>query len=297
MRPTRLIAPAACAALLLGSPSERAGAQAVERPRGGSEFWIPFGSVFVPGLGQYIHGAVWPGLAHTGTAVGGYVISAPGDATLDFPREADDQLAFEGLHLAATSGMLSAWDTFQRALPAQQGAGRYGFLGPGEDLGDLFTAPFDFRFLGRWTTLADLAFTAAVTTWVLTEGPDDRIYRPFRWHDAAFATSLSLNAAVGEEALFRGWLLPMLMQKLGGRFWLANFIQAGLFGLGHPQAEEFAVVIGAGALWGGWQTRRNDWSVREVIFQHFWYDVAVVTAMLLRDDRHVVTLMPVRIRF
>jgi membrane protease YdiL (CAAX protease family) len=108
-----------------------------------------------------------------------------------------------------------------------------------------------------------------VTTWVLTEGPDDRIYRPFRWHDA----------------------------KLGGRFWLANFIQAGLFGLGHPQAEEFAVVIGAGAVWGGWQTRRNDWSIREVIFQHFWYDVAVVTAMLLRDDRHVVTLMPVRIRF
>ncbi|HUF76419.1 MAG TPA: CPBP family intramembrane glutamic endopeptidase [Longimicrobiales bacterium] len=292
---------ASCAVLLLAGVVGRATAQPVERdveqPRGGSEFWIPFGSIVVPGLGQYIHGDVWPGLAYTGTALGGYALSGQGNATLSAPRDAEDQLAFEGLHLAATAGMLSAWDAFQRALPAQRGAGKYGFFAADEDLGDLLTAPLDFRFLGRWTTLADLAFTAAVTTWVLTEGPDDRTFRPYRWHDAAFGTSLSLNAAVGEEALFRGWLLPMLTQKLGGSFWLANFIQAGLFGIGHPQAEEFAVVIGAGALYSGWQTRRNDWSIREVIFQHFWYDVAVVTATLLRDDRNAVTLMPIRIRF
>ena len=269
----------------------------VEQPRGGSEFWIPFGSILVPGLGQYIHAGLWPGLAYSGVAVGGYALSGQGDATLDVPRNARDQLAFEGLHLAATTGMLSAWDAFHRALPAHRGAGRYGFFTPDEDLGDLLTAPLDFRFLGRWTTLADLAFTAGVTAWVLTEGPDDRAYRTYQWHDAAFATSLSLNAAVGEEALFRGWLLPMLTQKLDESFWLANFIQAGLFGLGHPQAEEFAIVIAAGAFYGGWQTRRNDWSIREVIFQHFWYDVAVVTATLLRDDRHVVTLMPITIPF
>jgi membrane protease YdiL (CAAX protease family) len=122
-------------------------------------------------------------------------------------------------------------------------------------------------------------------------------YPPFRANDAAFAASLSLNAAVGEEALFRGWLLPMLTQKLGGRFWLANVLQAGLFGLGHPQAGPFAVVIGGGAAYSGWLTRRNGWSVREAIFQHFWYDVAVVTASLLRDDRGVITLAPITIRF
>lgn len=282
----------ACALLLLVAPQ-----LAAQPTRGGSEFWIPLGSFFVPGLGQYIHGAVWPGLAYTGAAAGGYVVSTQGDATLSVPRDADDQLAFEGLHVAATAGMLSAWDAFRRGLPTQRRAGKYGFHQSDEDLGDLLSAPFDVRFLGRWTTLADLAFTAAVTTWVLTEGPDDRTFRPFQAHDAAFATSLSLNAAVGEEALFRGWLLPMLTQKLNGSFWVANFIQAGLFGLGHPRAGEFAVVIGAGALYGGWQVRRNDWSIREVIFQHFWYDVAVVVATLLRDDRHVVTLMPITIRF
>ena len=297
MSTLRRRAGAAYAVLLLAGPPPAAGAQPVEPPRGGSEFWIPFGSMLVPGLGQYLHAALWPGLAYTGTSVGGFLVSTQGSATLEFPRDADDQLAFEGLHLAATAGMLSAWDAFHRALPAQRLVGRYGFFTADEDLGDLLSAPFDVSFLGRWTTLADMAFTAAVTAWVLTEGPDDRSYRPFRWHDVAFGTSLSLNAAVGEEALFRGWLLPMLTQKLGGRFWLANSIQAGLFGLGHPQAEAFALVIGAGALWSGWQTRRNEWSIREVIFQHFWYDVAVVTASLLRDDRNVVTLMPITIRF
>jgi len=271
--------------------------QVLAAPRGGSEFWIPFGSFFVPGLGQYLHHAVWPGLAYSGTAVAGYAVSTRGDATLTVPRDPEDQLAFEGLHVAATAGMLSAWDAFHRAMPSLRQADKYDFFEPDEDLGDLFTAPLDFRFLGRWTTLADLAFTAGVTTWILMEGPDDRTFRPFHAHDAAFATGLSLNAAVGEEALFRGWLLPMLTQKLGGSFWVANFIQSALFGAGHPQADAFALVIGVSAFYSGWQVRRNDWSIREVIFQHFWYDVAVVTATLLRDDRHVVTILPITLRF
>jgi hypothetical protein len=269
----------------------------VEVPRTGSEFWIPFGSVFVPGLGQYMHGAPWTGVGYSGVAIGGYTLSSRGNAELSVPRDGDDQLAFEGLHLAFTAGALSAWDAFHRAMPALRRVDKYAFYETHEDLGDLLTAPLDLRFLGRWTTWVDLAFTTGVTAYVLTEGRDDVGKRPFRTHDAAFAVGLSLNAAVGEEALFRGWLLPMLAQKLGGRFWLANVLQAGLFGLGHPQAGAFAVVIGAGALYNGWLTRRNSWSVREAIFQHFWYDVAVVTATLLRDDRGVVTVAPITIRF
>jgi membrane protease YdiL (CAAX protease family) len=279
------------------APAHTADRQLVEVPRSGSEFWIPFGSVFVPGLGQYLHGASWTGVGHSGVALAGYLLSAAGDPTLELPRRSEDQLAYEGLHLAFTAGTLSAWDAFHRAMPALHRVGKYDFLRPEEDLGDLIWAPLDLRFLGRWTTLVDLAFTAAVTTWVLEEGAPDGPYRPFHGHDGAFATSLSLNAAVGEEAAFRGWLLPMLTQKLGGRFWLANLLQGGLFGLGHPQAGPFAVVIGAGAVYNGWLTRRNDWSIREGIFQHFWYDVAVVTAALLRDDRRVVTLLPMTIRF
>jgi hypothetical protein len=287
---------AALAALFFMAGSGLA-AQLVEVPRSGSEFWIPLGSVFVPGLGQYMHGAPWPGVAYSAVTIGGYALASQGNAALSAPRDGDDQLAFEGLHLAFTAGALSAWDAFHRAMPALRRVDKYAFYEPDEDLGDLLTAPLDLRFLGRWTTWVDLAFTAGVTAYVLSEDGDGVRYPPFRANDAAFAASLSLNAAVGEEALFRGWLLPMLTQKLGGRFWLANVLQAGLFGLGHPQAGPFAVVIGGGAVYSGWLTRRNGWSVREAIFQHFWYDVAVVTASLLRDDRGLITLAPITIRF
>lgn len=266
----------------------------------GSEFLVPFGSLFLPGLGQYTQGAGWAGLGYTATMVAGAVATGAGDPSFDaYPRDPGDQLAVEGLHVVFSAGALSAWDAFRRSLPGHQRVGRYRFLEGRDGLGDLLTAPFDFRFLGRWTTWADLAFTALVVG-VATASEDrdpDAEYEPFRAHDAAFLTSFSYNAAVAEEALFRGWLLPMLHQKLGERFWAANVIQAALFGAGHPQAEWFALVIGGGAVYSGWLTRRNGWSVREPIFHHFWYDVAVLTAGLLTDEVEAIRLPTLSIRF
>jgi hypothetical protein len=269
----------------------------VRGPRG-AEFWAPFGSFLLPGLGQYVHGAPWVGLGYSATAVAGVIVGADAPELSELPRDAHDQLELGALHVAGTAGMLSAWDAFHRPMPELRSAGKYSFLDDDENLGDLLTAPFDVRFLGRWTTWVDLTFTGFVTVWVLENRNEGEPHPPLRGHDVAFASSLSLNAAVGEEALFRGWLLPMLTQKTGGRFWLANALQAGLFGSLHgAQADSFAVVIGLGALYNGWLTRRNDWSIREVIFQHFWYDVAVVTAELLRDDARTLTLMPITLRF
>jgi hypothetical protein len=31
-------------------------------------------------------------------------------------------------------------------------------------------------------------------------------------------------------------------------------------------------------MWEGWIVRRNNWSVRESIFHHFWYDFVVLSA-------------------
>ena len=264
----------------------------------GAEFWTPFGSFFLPGLGQYIRGAPWVGLGYSATAVVGVIAGADAPDLADLPRDAHDQFELGALHVAGTAGMLSAWDAFHRPMQAHRAAGKYSFLTEDEDLGDLLTAPFDVRFLGRWTTWIDLTFTGFVTAWVLENRNEGAPHPRLRGHDVAFTGSLSLNAAVGEEALFRGWLLPMLTQKTGGRFWLANSLQAALFGGLHAsQADTFAYAIGIGALYNGWLTRRNDWSIREVIFQHFWYDVAVVTAELLRDDARTVTLMPISLRF
>jgi hypothetical protein len=270
-------------------PEPEAEAEAA-RPRRGSELLIPTASMVLPGLGQYLHGAPAAGAGFTATSVAGFALSTAGDAwgdtwEGDVPRRGRDQFADQAASVAITSTSLSAWDSFHRAVPALQRQGKYEFLVRRENVGDLLSAPFDHRFLRRWTTWVDLAQTAAVTALVLSERRPGVRYQPFRPNDALWATSLSMNAAVGEEALFRGWLLPLLHQNTGERFWLANGVQATLFGAAHlPDAQWFAAFIGTWAAWEGWLVRRNEWSIRESIFHHFWYDVAVVTASLLVEE-------------
>jgi membrane protease YdiL (CAAX protease family) len=260
------------------------------KPRTGSELFIPLGSVVAPGLGQYLHGAYSEGVGYAGAALLGYAVRASAEservAADELPREGRDQLTYEGYHLQFTAGLVSAWDAFHRAVPALQQQKKYEFLATRETLGDLLTAPFEFRFLQRWTTWLDLAYTGLMTGLILSGRSGDGDYEPLRAHDFAFASALALNAAVGEEAFFRAWLLPLLYQNTGDRFWLSNSLQAALFGALHAaQAEEFALVIAGWALYEGWLTRRNEWSVRESIFHHFWYDVAIVLASFLADER------------
>ena len=259
-------------------------------PVWGAQFVVPFFSMALPGLGQYLQGAPLSGLAHTGTAVLATVVAATSDADItdvsELPRDGDAQLAFEAGHLIVSAGFLSAWDSFQRSVPLMQAEGKYGFLPTTRESHlDLITAPFDPKYLSRWTTWVHLGYTAALTGWVVQQRESGVAYQPFRGNDAAFVGSLSMNAAVGEEAVFRGWLLPMLTQTTGQRFWVGNSLQAVFFGAGHIEAaDDFAAVITAWALYEGWLTRRNDWSLGESIFHHFWYDVAIGVATLLNDE-------------
>lgn len=204
-------------------------------------------------------------------------------------------MASQGWHLAATSGFVSAWDSFRRTVEGGRSGGRYAFYRPDEGLGDLLTAPADPDFLGRWTTWLSLAQSALVAGYVIADRDESREYEPFRRHDPVYVSSLSLNAAVGEEAAFRGWLLPLMTEKLGGRFWLANTLQALIFGSLHPDAGPYALIIGAWGGYAGWQTRRNEWSLREAVFQHFWHNVLAGTATLLTDERAVVSLVSLRV--
>lgn len=285
---------------LAAEPDSNAARPRKARP--GSEFRIPVGSVLLPGLGQYLQGAPLAGLGYTAAAATGAAVGLATDAgapeATDFPRDGRSQLAYEAFHVMQTAGFLSAWDAFHRAVPALQQEGKYTFLPPRESLGDLLTAPFDPEFLARPTTWIHLAYTGLVTSLVLSGREPGVAYEPFRLHDAAFVTSLSLNAGVSEEALFRGWLLPLLHQNLGQRFWLANTLQGSIFGLLHVAgAREFALAISAWAIYEGWLTRRNEWSVRESIFHHVWYDVAVGAATLLADERARIQITFPTIRF
>ncbi|HEX9282421.1 MAG TPA: CPBP family intramembrane glutamic endopeptidase [Gemmatimonadales bacterium] len=270
------------------------------RPRGGAEFGIPLASFLVPGLGQYLEGSWLAGAGFTATAAGGYALYFTGDqhaaSVEDLPRDPDGQRAFIGAQLAQAAGELSAYDSFHRSLPLLQRVGKYDFVKTHESTASLLSAPFDLRMLKRWTTWIDLAHAAVVTALVLAETEPGARYVPFRTRDGAFVASFSYNAGVGEEALFRGWLYPVLHQKLGRRAWLSNGVQAAVFGGLHvSQAGPFALDITASALYEGWLTRRNGWSIRESIFHHFWYDVAVGAATLLTQKSGTVGVaIPVR---
>lgn len=255
------------------------------RPRRGAEIAIPMASLFVPGIGQFVHGAPVSGLAYSSVYTAGVLIGRKHEVpdSLDIPREPLDQRSDLAWTFAMSSMWLSSWDAFNRAVPAQQSAGRYAFLGKRETLGQLVAAPFDPSFLRRWTTWVDLGQTALVSAVILSDRKSNLVYPPFRGRDAGWAGTVSMNAAVAEEAFFRGYLLPMMYEKTG-RFWVANTAQAALFALGHS-AGAGNVFIGASGLWEGWVTRRNGWSVRESIFHHFWYDAAVITAIMLADEQ------------
>ena len=267
-------------------------ADSLPKPRRGSETVIPIASWFVPGLGQYLHGAHRAGLAYIGAFLGGSAVGLSRDVpdSLELSRDPADQLSDMGWSVAMSAAWLSSWDAFHRAVPAHQRLGKYAFLPRRESVGQLVTAPFDFRFLKRWTTWVDLAQTAAITTLILSE-TGSRHWSDFRGHDAFYSGTVSLNAAVGEEAFFRGYMLPMLHEKTLKNFWYANTAQAAIFGGLHAgQSGWYAGVIGAWALWEGWVTRRNDWSIRESIFHHFWYDAIIISAAMIVDgapDRRI----------
>jgi membrane protease YdiL (CAAX protease family) len=279
-----------------------------KRKRNPSEFWLPFGSVLLPGLGQYLQGAPRAGLAFTGAAVGGYVLGATADGAAsydgDLPRGLEGQAGLLGLQVAFDAGLVSAYDSFHRSMPALRERGRYEFLATHEPTGRLFDAPFEFSYLRRKRTWIPLLVVGALAgSAVLADrgaGADPgQEFVPFEVHDPLFAAAVSYNAGVAEEAFFRGWLLPVLHQRSGGKYWLANSLQALLFAGAHYSEDNRApwpqLLFG---LYQGHVTRKNGGSVRESIFQHVWYDVIVISAVLLTEtqDRQPLRI-GIRLRF
>jgi membrane protease YdiL (CAAX protease family) len=269
------------------------------RPMLGSEFVLPLTGFVVPGLPQFAHRALLAGLGYLGTALTGYALadSSVGRLSEDtLPWHGRDQIADLGFSVLMSASWFSPWDAFHRAVPRLQARGKYTFLPQRENIGSLLSAPFDFRFLRRKTTWVALGETAVITTLILSQREDG--VPPFRGQDLGYSAGVSMGAAVGEEAFFRGFLMPVLHQNTGRRFWLANGIQGSIFG-GLHYDDEFpavAAIIAVSSMYTGWVVRRNDWSLREAVFHHFWYDAFVFTAGFLseKDRMFRITVPPIR---
>lgn len=90
-----------------------------------------------------------------------------------------------------------------------------------------------------------------------------------------------LAAGVGEELLYRGFLMDRLSRVAGlrGRVWLVIIIQAALFGLPHAyQGWGGVVVTGSVGLLLGWVRLKNGGNLWACILAHIAVDVIAMTA-------------------
>lgn len=187
-----------------------------------------------------------------------------------------------GLLAYQLAGSFSAHHAFRTMVRSRKPDGEYDFLKFEETPTELMLAPFRFDFLIRPTTLLPLAAMAFLVFHVIPKDNGDKVnFGQVSAGDAGFTGVVSYGAGTGEEALFRGTLMPILQEK-----WreknpiLSNLAVSGLFALAHLDLEDPSVpwVQFLGGLYLGWVCQFRDWSLAESIFIHTWYDVIVISA-------------------
>lgn len=252
--------------------------------------WLPLGSLLLPGLGQYIESQGSAGAFYTGVAAGGALLAngaSSGSETDDFKNMADSaRQRTYGLQLYQFAGEMSAFHTFRTRIETLKPHGMYTFVTK-ERSTDLMLAPFEPEHFIRPTTFIPLLGLLAIEISRLKDGS----YVDFG--DGAFTGGVSYNAGVGEEALFRGYLMPVLHQNLGSAFW-ANAIQGTVFGAAHLSGQnKLPVIQGLMGFYLGWLTQRNQYSNRQSVFLHTWWDVIAIGFEIANSHRNDVVARPI----
>lgn len=245
-----------------------------------STVWLPLSGFFLPGLPQLLNGQ--KPLALT-LAIGGAASVGVAIATID-PDQTQQKDATDfgnlsnrellqswGLKTYETFGELSVYHAF-RAVAEQrrQRQGDFKFLTNHETLDEVMLAPFHFENLLRPTAFVPLLSLALL----LGSSRDAR--GSLRASQGAFTLGISYDAGVGEESLFRGYLLMNLQEAWGSDFW-ANSVNAVAFGAAHISAQNpFPIFQTLFGFYNGWLVRRNDWTLSEAVFLHAWWDVIAI---------------------
>ncbi len=262
-----------------------------QRPLRSSIYWQPILSLLLPGSGKFISGEIPEAFAYSSIAMGSLIWSGARNRDIDHFEASDTyqrlsdadkeniqtnkdiyrQRSLAGqLWLAA--GGLSSYQSFQYTSLAYEDDRAFAFLKRQERPLEILSAPFEFSFLKRQTTWIPLSLISALAVLDANTARDDYVRDPITAQELAYSTAFSYNAGTFEEAIFRGWMMPVLMHSTNSLFW-SNQIQAALFAAAHlNQISRPYVQYGLG-LYFGWLTQKNQWSLREAIFVHSWWDV------------------------
>jgi membrane protease YdiL (CAAX protease family) len=264
------------------------------RPR--SDVWAPAMSLLLPGLDQFCEHQVTAGALYMGyAAVGlkqmmGYKEVNHTD-TLFSSKDESQRKAFLGAQMFQTAGALSAFHSFRSAVETRRSLGEYSFLYHRETSADLLKAPFRFDFLGRTTTWGALGLELILLAMDFHNFKGPAHFTP---SDGTYTLAFSYQAGVGEEAIFRGWMMPTATNA-GWAPWASNLLTATSFSLAHVSPANptpwpqflMGYYLGQVAIW-------NNWSIQEGIFIHTWWDILAIGATwaTLADDKQKALYLP-----
>ncbi|MCX6119911.1 MAG: CPBP family intramembrane metalloprotease [Proteobacteria bacterium] len=255
-----------------------------------SDLAMPLGSLFLPGLGQWTNDKYFSASVYTGFAIGG-ISTALYEQKHHRASEADteNELGLTsknftkrkialGLQTYQTMGGLSLYHTFIDSTDKYRSfSTKYQFLRNQTSIRDLALAPFNFKNLQRPSTVIPLIIAGVLGSVATTNHNETTEASKITATDLMFSSSFSWNASTHEEAIFRGWMMPVLRE-----YWVssqvANVIQSGAFAAAHLQSNDRPIP----QLLLGWHlgnvTQANDWSIEESVFIHAWWDVILLTA-------------------
>jgi membrane protease YdiL (CAAX protease family) len=266
-----------------------------EPPRRRSTVWPALVSFVLPGFDQWWENQWAAAGFYSGSAIVGLQIQA--NALNEMPKNLNDasnptgrndyaRTALLGSQMVMAAGSYSAFTSFRSAVKSRQASGDFQFLTVDENTGDLLKAPFEMSLLKRPTTFLPILVALGFAVGDVAGNGNAFSNNSFRGTDVGFATGFSYLAGTNEEALFRGYMMPQLMQWWDSPFW-SNFTTSVVFAAAHLSADN-QLPLPQLALGGylGYITQQNHWSLKQSVFVHAWWDVIVFTGAYLYNSRN-----------
>lgn len=225
-------------------------------------------SIVVPGFDQWTEGEYGDAIWYTGLGVGGFLITQAARSNLD------RRYRNFGLSLYLTAGGLSAFQAFRNTATSRKGIGEFKYLAHDESVKDLLKAPFQFSYLGYWTTLLPLVSGLAI--YFLLDSKKGT-GTPADFGDLFYASTMSYMTGVSEELLFRGYLMPMIYNYSQNDA-LSILGQGAAYGIAHGLRFNHFITAFAFGLYSGWIVQKQEWKIGEMIFVHTWLDIMAFIA-------------------
>ncbi len=244
--------------------------------RFGEYLLIPSFSYMYPGFGQVLNGQWGFAASYFSIQYGLRQVYKKLDTSNSLDIFDYKVIPFKGAMFLSD---MSAYHSFQYAVTEHPED--FPFITKRDSLIDISLAPFKFSFLKRKSTYIPLLIALAMGTYNTLQ----KVEHYSTVKSLAVSTSLSYLAGTGEEMTYRGWLLPATHYYTKSPAW-SNIISSTIFGAVHyNESNKFPIFQ---ALMGGYLahlTQKNGYSLQESIFLHAWWDVIIMSSLMLSHER------------